>query len=200
MSIHIPEAICHPGNAQRLAAVRFLGVMMLYAQGEKPSPCHSVLFIPKGGSAECPEFELAFCLDSDAECSDNVTPYTWQQPFPDPPMARNVIIHTAEGSKEVEVKTFKFPQFLSSDGTEDIDFPWPFLTAPHSQGPVAEGISDSWDLAEAMRNAIDQLKPSGSTNLWRYRVVEIKAVRGGFVNVDQLVVKVEDITWSDTNS
>ena len=55
---------------------------------------------------------------------------------------------------------------------------------------TATGYSDKWDLAEAMRDAIDKLPKDSEYQ--SYTVVHVGAEVGGFVGVNRMVVVVRE--------
>lgn len=160
--------------------------LVLVIAGEKPTPCHEVDIELKPIDIFPPQFRATMTTDPLAICVPVVTPYERAEAFSSGDLAgQTVLIEAADGDVEVQVEAV----------AEVDDAPPGRVSLDTVIGPPAEaeGYSDSYDLGEAIRDAIGKLPDRGggiADWLYRYEVLEIGAEIGGIAGFNRLRVKV----------
>lgn len=162
--------------------------LVLRIAGKKPSPCYIVSIELAPIDIFPPEFNATWAPDPLAICTQVVVPYEVTQAFHIGSPLETVTLHAEGGAIEVPVET------LPSLEPGPVIPAAPVLAADIVRPPSeAVGYSESYDVGEAIRNAIEQLPPRdhGIPDwLSRYTVVEIGAEVGGIAGFNHLFARV----------
>lgn len=160
--------------------------LVLIVAGDKPTPCHQVDIELQPMDIFPPQFRATMTTDPLAICAQVVTPYERVEAFSAGDLAGQTIrIEAADGDVEVQVE----PVAESEDQTAAR------VSLDDVVGPPAEafGYSESYDLGEAIRDAIGKLPGRGGNIadwLSHYEVLEISVEVGGIAGFNHLKVKV----------
>jgi|SRR5215204_6218864 len=167
-------------HVEEARAFQFDVYMSIYIAGEMPDPCRSVDISRSLLTVEPPEF-IARWYQYEGPCPDVVTPYAYQEVFYVGEKRETVKLRHEGGVMEVPVED-RAEQPILVDQARAID-----------QAREATGYSDTFDFAEAFRDAISHLPDQGAGIpdwLSRYVVVEIGAEIGGIVGYNRMCVRV----------
>jgi hypothetical protein len=156
--------------------------LILRAAGTKPTPCYEVSIEELPMTIFPPEFAVTWTSGA-ALCAQVVTPYEVVQQFSLGSAGfEKISLHTAGGTLELPVEQIPEARAVAEG-------------SPIPSGPVeAVGYSDSWDLGEAMKDAIASLPDRGAGIpdwLSTYRVLEIGAEVGGIAGWNRMRVRVQ---------
>lgn len=170
-------------HVEEARAYYFADHVLLTITGEKPDPCHFVDIEKSLLTVEPPGF-IARWYVRPGPCADVVTPYAYQELFFIGIKRETVKLHHAGGELEVPV------QDLTQGLEEGSALAELVLGGPPSE---ATGYSDSFDFAEAFRDAISQLPDQGAGIpdwLNTYEVISIGAEIGGIAGFNRMYVRV----------
>ena len=170
-------------HVEEARAYYFADHLLLTIMGQKPDPCHSVDIEKSLLTVEPPTF-IARWYAHPGPCADVVTPYAYQEVFFIGGKRETVKLHHADGDFQVPVQDLTLELEADSARAE---------RALGDRPSEATGYSDTWDLAEAFRDAIRQLLDRGPGIpdwLYRYEVTSIGAEIGGIAGFNRMYVKV----------
>lgn len=174
-------------DVESIAAHQTGALLIIVISGKKPTPCHKVGLERSLLTEEPPTFHAFFEQDPGVICVQVVTPYTYWQAFLVGSPRETIDVQTSEGKRSVNVVQGKIGM--------------PGLAASEIRGVVEHkpsetvGFSKSYDLGEAIKDAIDQLPPPPEIPDWlsRYEVLSITVERGGIANLDHLAVRLKGV-------
>jgi hypothetical protein len=159
--------------------------LFLQIAGEKPSPCHVVDIKQNPTDVFPPQFSATLFVDPRVRCIQVVTRYERAEVFAVAGLAgKTVQLDTGGGQIAIEVE-----EVIGQEPADGGDSPFDDIGEPGE----AVGYSPSWDLAEAVRDAIGQLPSRGghiADWLNHYEVVSIEAEIGGIAGFNHLKVRV----------
>jgi len=179
-------------TVQEARAYQIDDVLLVRLSGTKPNACHFVIIERGMLDVEPPAFLARLATDPRVRCTPDEAPYEVQGAFRIGVQRDQVLVHHSGGELEVTVET------LTPDGQETLirrggpDSP-PILLDPDSDPAEATGYSGSFDIQEALNDAIAKLPPRGGSIpdwLSTYTVVSIGAEFGGIAGRHHLVVRV----------
>jgi hypothetical protein len=162
--------------------------LVLRIAGQKPSPCYIVSIELAPIDIFPPEFNATWAPDPLAICTQVVVPYEVVQAFHFGSEIEKVTLNTEGGAIEVAVETL--PPLEPGPVTPTAPVLAEDIVTPPSE---AVGYSNSYDVGEAVRDAIGQLPPRdrGIPDwLSTYTVVEIGAQIGGIAGFNRLFARV----------
>jgi hypothetical protein len=162
--------------------------LVLRITGNKPSPCYVVSIELAPIDIFPPEFNATWARDPCVVCTEVVEPYDVVEAFRIGAELEKVTLN-AEG------RTFEVPVVTVPPLEPGPVIPTAPLLAEDIVSPPSEavGYSDSYDVGEAVRDAIRQLPPRdhGIPDwLARYTVVEVGAEVGGLAGLNRLFARV----------
>jgi hypothetical protein len=171
-------------HVEEARAYYFAGHVLLTITGQMPDPCH-VVDIEKSLLAVEPPGFIARWYVRPVACPDVVTPYAYQEVFLIGGKRETVRLYHRDGDFEVPVQDL-------TEGLEESTARVELALG----GPPAEatGYSDSFDFAEAFRDAIRQLPDRGPGIpdwLYTYEVTSIGAEIGGIAGFNRMYVRVQ---------
>jgi hypothetical protein len=162
--------------------------LLLQIAGEKPTPCHVVDIVQSPTDIFPPQFSATLTTDPAVICAQVITPYEKVEAFEVSGLGgQSVQLETGGGTIDVAVQEVEFDSEVAQPGGS--------VSVLDIIGPPSEavGYSDSWDLAEAMRDAISKLPRRGeriADMLRQYEVLEVGAEIGGIAGFNHLKVRV----------
>lgn len=177
-------------TVDRAVAHQIGDVLILRVTGTKPTACHIVTLERSLLDVEPPAFIARMTMDPAARCAQVTAPFEEVAAFRVGTLRPEVLLHHGGGEMTVEVEELHPSSTLArpsggAAGTGIFDV---------EREPVdAVGRSRSYDFAEALREAVDQLPaqhPEIPDWLSTYTVVSIGVHRGGIGGFDHLVVHV----------
>jgi hypothetical protein len=170
-------------HVEEARAYYFADHVLLTITGQMPDPCHVVDIEKSLLPVEPPGF-IARWYVRPGPCADVVTPYAYQEAFFIGGKRETVRLHHAGGDFEVPVQDLTQGLEAGSARAELV------LGGPPGE---ATGYSNSFDFAEAFRDAIRQL-PSRGPGIpdWldTYEVTSIGAEIGGIAGFNRMYVRV----------
>lgn len=181
---------CDVGSAQRLGAIYFHGTLVIWAFGEKPTPCHTVRIRKLPLDIFPPQFRVEFCRSDGQICIQQRTPYNVHEPFLLAPVER-VTVHSADGPHEVVVRHTDDPKLTAGDENPALALTLATPGAPETR--TSTGYSGAFDFREAFNDAVQGLPPDPHPfpdKLTNVRVVEIGGMYGGIAGFSKLYVRV----------
>lgn len=188
---------CSPGIFSDAGAVYHHGTLVIWARGDKPTPCHTVRIKRLPIKIFPAEYGLDFCAGS-GFCLEVITPYSVAEPFLTGAQD-TVRIHTRDGVKELKVQMTDDPKLSlgpTAGGTA-----MTMSLVPSSNDTAnntaarreATGYSEAFDFGEAFRDAVRNLPPDQNNfpdKLSTVSVTSIGGVYGGFAGIAKMYVKV----------
>lgn len=176
-------------NVDSATGYRIGDNLLLRISGKKPSPCYVVRIEIAPMDIFPPEFNATWAPDPAAICTEVVVQYEVTQTFHLGGDFDKVTLHAEGGPIEVKIDAVPplepGPVIPSPPGIAAADA----VTPPQE----ATGYSDSFDVGEAIRDAIKQLPDRGRGIpdwLSTYTVVETGAEVGGIAGWNRLFVRV----------
>ncbi len=169
-------------------------VLLVLVNGMKPSACHEVSLERSLLDVEPPAFIARVALDPRRRCVPDPlpAPFEVQAAFRIGGVRPEVIVHHSGGPLTVQVESVDPPADSGAPGASRAAAGGTSILEP--AGPSeAVGYSRSYDLAEAIRDAIGQLPPQGlgiPDWLSSYTVMSIGVEIGGIGGFDHLKVHV----------
>ena len=177
----VHEDLAHVDHARAYSVGEVLLVMVA---GDKPTACHIVTIERSLLDIEPPAFVVRLSMDPRARCMQVVAPYDVSAAFQVGPARDHVVIHHDGGELEVAVQVVE-PQSLTERGSTGGLF---------ERGPItATGYSASYDLAEAINDAIEKIPPMHPEIpdwLSTYTVGSMRVELGGIAGRHHLAVDV----------
>lgn len=172
-------------SATKLAAVHTGEMLVIIAEGEKPSPGHQVdIEVLKSNP---PQYSVVASAVGPVICV--MTAYRYAEAFIEPyqPIIK---VHTMDGTRDVDV--LRISAQSTGDGSVVANL---FATAELSRrSNTAVGYSDTFSIEEAFKDAIGNLPPGPAPYpdyLASVKIQEIGALYGGFAGYNgKLFVKV----------
>jgi hypothetical protein len=170
-------------HVEEARAYYFADHALLIIMGQKPDPCHIVDIEQSLLTVEPPGF-IARWYVRPGPCPDVVTPYAYQEIFFIGGKRETVKLYHADGDFQVPVQDLT--PVLEEDPSR----------AEFALGDLpgeATGYSDTFDFAEAFRDAIGKLPDRGygiPDWLYTYEVTSIGAEIGGIVGFNRMYVRV----------
>ena len=177
-----------PANVETANAYQLGDYVLLRIAGTKPSACYIVSIEIAPMDIFPPQFNATWAPDPLARCMEGAVPYEASQAFLLGRDLERVVLHAEGGAIEVDV--LSLPIELTAPPA-----PSPATVTADIVTPPAEatGYSESYDVGEAIRDAIDQLPPRGRGIpdwLSTYTVVAIGAEVGGIAGFNRLFARV----------
>jgi hypothetical protein len=162
--------------------------LVLRIAGEKPTPCYVVTIELAPIDIFPPQFNATWAIDPAVRCMQVVTPYEVVQGFHIGSQLEKVTLNAEGGAIEVSIQQLPplepGPVIPTGPGLASD------IVSPPSE---AVGYSSSYDVGEAIRNAIEQLPPRDrgiADWLSTYTVLEIGAEVGGIAGWNRLFARV----------
>ena len=125
-------------------------IALVMISGEKPTACHIVTIERSLLDVEPPAFAARLSMDPAPRCMQVVAPYEVSAAFQIGPAREHVVIHHAGGELEVAIQKVE-PQSLAGPSAAGDLF---------ERDPITvTGYSRTFDLAEAIEDAIAQIPP-----------------------------------------
>lgn len=162
-------------------------VLVLQVAGTRPTACHLVSLERTLTDVEPPGFVARMSIDPRARCAVVEAGFEVAQAFRIGAHRKNVLLHHAGGELSVDVTELDTGERLGV-----VPGDRPPLELPQTERSEAVGYSTSWDLQEAMRDAIAQLphREDIADWLYHYEVVDVGAEIGGIAGFNRLRVTV----------
>ncbi|WP_454084597.1 hypothetical protein [Georgenia sp. Marseille-Q6866] len=174
-------------TVDRARAYQLGDVLVLQVAGTRPTACHLVSLERALADVEPPSFVARMSIDPLAKCAAVVADFEVAQAFRTGGYREAVVVHHAGGEFSVEVTALDAGERLGvvQEGRPPIEL-------PQTEPSEAVGYSSSWDLQEAMRDAIAQLPRRDDISDWlyHYEVVEVGAEIGGIAGFNRMRVTV----------
>ena len=170
-------------HVEEARAYYFADHVLLTIRGEKPNPCHTLDLEKSLLTVEPPGF-IARWYSHPGLCPEVVTAYAYQEVFFIGGWRETVKLYHADGDWEIPV------QDLSQE-PEEASVRADLVLGDRQD--EATGYSDSFDFAEAFRDAIGKLPDRGAGIpdwLYTYEVTSIGAEIGGIAGFNHMYVKV----------
>ena len=172
------------------------GTLALFATGEVPSACHTVIIEHGQPGIEPPHFSILQYRRT-GMCSESATSYTVSRLFSMGGYHPVIRVTHADGVDEVAVEFIRERQ-PSKSGEADKDTPVPYVLPPSSgvaagDTSTATGYSERFDFTEALRHAISALPPAEEPypdQLSVITVVDVGVELGGIAGFRHLFVRV----------
>lgn len=163
-------------------------VLVLQVAGTRPSACHLVTLERAWTDVEPPSFVARMSIDPRARCAPLDQPFDATQAFRIGVHREEVLVRHAGGELTVPVQSLEASAGLAGRRAD----PPLLIDLPQAEPQEATGYSTSWDLQEAMRDAIAQLPKRTDVTDWlyHYTVVEVGAEVGGIAGFNRLRVTV----------
>lgn len=160
-------------------------VVVVRVAGTKPSFCHEVSIEHALTDVEPPGFIARQWIHPARRCVLAETEYEEVSAFRVGTSRETVIVHHAGGRIDVEVVAVPVPEGATSARQALVEL-------EPREPSEAVGYSTSWDLGEAMQDAIKQLPKHDDIFDWlyQYRVVEVGAEVGGIAGFNRMRVTV----------
>lgn len=174
-------------TVDRARAYQVGDVLVLQVAGTRPTACHLVNLERALTDVEPPGFAARMSIDPRARCAPMVDGFEVAQAFRVGARRDAVVVHHAGGDLSVEVTALEADERLGL-----VPGDRPGVELPQTERSEAVGYSRSWDLQEAMRDAIAQLPRREDMTDWlyHYEVVEIGAEVGGIAGFNRMRVTV----------
>lgn len=174
-------------TVDRARAYQVGDVLLLQVAGTRPTACHLVSLERALTDVEPPGFVARMSIDPLARCAQVVADFEVAQAFRIGVHRDAVLLHHAGGELSVDVTELDASERLGVAPGER-----PPVELPQTEPSEAVGYSKSWDLQEAMRDAIAQLprREDIADWLYHYKVVDIGAEIGGIAGLNRLRVTV----------
>lgn len=180
-------------NVEKARAYQFDDVLLVRACGEKPTGCHIVTLEQSLLDVEPPAFIARLSTDPRVRCRPEPVAFEEQRAFRLGSLRPRISIHHGGGELLVDVEN------LTPEAEADN-----LAAAPEGRARTsifnidrepqeAIGLSRTYDLGEAIHDAIKQLPPQGAGIpdwLSTYTVISISAEIGGIAGFDHLKVRV----------
>ncbi len=177
-------------NVETAKAYQVGDLLLVRIAGEKPNGCHFLDLERSLLDVEPPAFIATWFMPLNVRCVLEPMPYEYQEAFRLGVERDTVKIYHAEGELLLEVEDLgpKDRDLVASVSTG-------LVSTPSSGAPIkgseAIGYSTSFDLAEAMREAISKIEtPAIPDWLATYTVVEVGAEIGGIAGFNRMFVRV----------
>jgi hypothetical protein len=169
---------CELASRNSIQAYYLGGFLLIMAEGDLPTPCHTIKIERNFLPIEPPEFVLMQC-STGGGCPDVITPYNELKLFRMGSRPTEIVVHHKDGSDTVQVESF-------GSGVA-------FLGPPISAPVEATGRSRKLSFDEAFADALNNLppfQPSHPDQMDVVIVVNIRGEFGGIAGFRDLVVKV----------
>lgn len=180
-------------TADRSNAYQIGDVLLVRLAGTKPTACHIVTIERSLPDVEPPAFVARLSMDIRAKCRPESAPFEVHQAFRVGLRRDTVVVHHSAGALEVTVDDLTPPPDSAEEPTLPARGPGVTLINVGGQPGEAVGYSRSYDLKEAIEDAITQLPPQGPGIpdwLSSYVVTSIGVEKGGIGGFDHLKVRV----------
>lgn len=160
-------------------------VVVVRVAGTKPSFCHEVSIEQALTDVEPPGFIARQWIHPARRCILAETDYEEVSAFRIGTARDSVVVHHADGRIDVEVVAVPVPEGAAAARQALVEL-------EPREPSEAVGYSKSWDVGEAMQNAIKQLPKRDDIFDWlhQYTVVEIGAEVGGIAGFNRMRVTV----------
>jgi len=198
-------------NGRTLAKRRLIqaffqnGTLALFATGEVPSACHTVILEQGQPGIEPPHFSLLQYRRT-GMCSESATPYTVSRLFSMGEYHSVIQVTHADGADELSVEFIR-ERPPSGSSERDEDMPVPYVLPPSSRAvgdtSTATGYSERFDFTEALQHAIAALPPAVEPypdQLSVITVVDVGVELGGIAGFRHLFVRVRREVGNDARS
>jgi hypothetical protein len=141
----------HLARVDQARAYHIGEIVLVMISGEKPTACHIVTIERSLLDVEPPAFAARLSMDPRARCMQVVAPYEVSAAFQIGPARDHVVIHHADGELEISVQKIAAQSPAERNITSDL----------FERDPVTvTGYSRTFDLAEAIDDAIKQIPPT----------------------------------------
>ena len=175
----------HLATVDKADAYYSEGLLIVRLAGRRPTACHVVSVERAFPDVEPPAFVARMSIHPAMRCRQQEVDFEVAQAFRAEVSRPEVIVHHAGGELTVAV------QELSIEGRRAD--PSPLGDVLGDEPAEATGYSRSYDLAEAVRDALDRLPEQGAGIpdwLSSYTIVSMGVERGGIGGFDHLKVTV----------
>lgn len=167
-------------------------VLLVLLTGTKPTAYYQVSIERGLLDVEPPAFAARLSMDPRIRCTADPAPYEVQQAFRVGAPRDEVIVHHRDGQLTVEVTSVSLPVDTETAAPATARSGAPLLDLG-TQPTEAIGYSRNYDLAEAVRDAIDKMPAQGAAIpdwLSTYSVTSIGVEIGGIAGFNHLKVHV----------
>lgn len=162
-------------------------LLILRLAGTRPTACHIVSIERALTDVEPPAFVVRLRMDPRARCMPQVADFEAAQAFRIGGPRAEVLVHHADGELTVEVTELTVDRQVADRSSAT------FPPDPFGEPAEAYGYSRSYDLGEAVRDAIAKLPDRGAAIpdwLSSYAVVSTDVEIGGIAGFNHLRVTV----------
>jgi len=197
---------CNKAHQDKIGAAYFMGQLVIWAEGKKPTPCHRVRIERWPFRIYPPQYQIVACVDQGVICPQMIMPYKTvaaftlaEETFED--MKGVAVVHDATGSVEVPVEVVDIPEYSKALRKQTSamgggEMPFPFLFSKLLETGRAEdiqltetdkvrlhtatGYSNSFSFTEAFQDAVANLPPDTNPFPDKLTNVSVTAIGGNF--------------------
>jgi hypothetical protein len=211
---------CSKVQQKKIGAAYVLGQLVIWAEGDKPRPCHRVRIERWSFRIYPPQYQIVACVDGGVICPEVITPYKTVAAFSVPEetfaaMDGVAIVHHAGGAERVPVQVIDIPErsrklaagASAFGGGGEMPFPFVFsklletgraedIQLSEAEGAslhTATGYSNTFSFTEAFQDAVANLPPDPHPfpdKLTNVSVIAIGGNFGGIAGLHRLFVTV----------
>ena len=197
---------CSKARQNKIGAAYLFGQLVIWAEGDKPTPCHKVRIERWPFRIYPPQYQIVACVSEGVVCPDVITPYKTVASFTvseETFAAMNgvAVVHYAGGTEDVPVQVIEIPEkrkqivasgsafgggempfpfvfstLLETGRAEDIKLPETDRISSHS----ATGYSNTFSFTEAFQDAVANLPPDPNPFPDKLTNVSVTAIGGNF--------------------
>jgi len=198
---------CSKVQQKKIGAAYLFGQLVIWAEGDKPTPCHRVRIERWPFRIYPPQYQIVACVEGGVICPDVITPYKTVAAFSVPEetfaaMDGVAVVHHAGGAEKVPVQVIDIPErsrelVARADafgGGGEMPFPFVFsklletgraedIQLAEAEGAslhTATGYSNSFSFTEAFQDAVANLPPDTHPFPDKLTNVSVKAIGGNF--------------------